>query len=89
MVTHNMLRIRKNRSFRLKKYPIVTALGLIKSLIQVKYKRLLLTCALISELPSNICTMILPVYVSSPPTGAPDVISGQLRGSSGKEYLSL
>ena len=38
------------------KYPICDALDLIKCIKQIKYQRLLLTCALFSELPSNIST---------------------------------
>ena len=54
MITQIMLRTRKIAFFRIKKIRFVTALDLIKSLIQVKYQRLLHTCAPISELPSNL-----------------------------------
>ena len=46
MVTHNMLRMHEGKEVFLKKKNIrfVTAIELIKSLIQVKSQRLLLTC---------------------------------------------
>ena len=53
-VTHNMLRTHEeNRSSQRKKIRFVSALDQIKCLEQIKYPRLLLTCAPISELPSN------------------------------------
>ena len=43
----------ENSYFRIKSIRFVTALDLIKCLKHIKYLRLLLTCAPISELPSN------------------------------------
>ena len=40
-----------------KKIKFKTTLDLIKGFKQIKYQRLILTCAPISELPSNISTM--------------------------------
>ena len=48
---------RKIDLFEEKYIRFATALDLIKFLIQIKYQRLILTCAPISELPFNISTM--------------------------------
>ena len=50
-------RMRESRSFRRKKNRFVTVLDLFECLEQVKFQRLLLTLALVSELPSYIRTM--------------------------------
>ena len=58
MVTQNMLRMRERKYvFSDTNIRFVAALDLIKGLKQIKYERLLLTCAPISELPSNISAM--------------------------------
>ena len=58
MVTHYMLRTHDEKYvFSGKNTLFVPDLELIKSLIKVKKKRLLLTCAPIYEIPSNINTM--------------------------------
>ena len=49
---------RKIGFFREKKIGYVTVLDLIKGLKQIKYHRLLLTCAFISKLLSNMSTML-------------------------------
>ena len=62
--------MKENRSFRKGKNPdFVTALDLIKCLKQVKYQRLLITCAPIgmSKLPSNISTIVC-LSISVTPT---------------------
>ena len=56
MVTKKMLHPNENRAFLFGEK--VTALDLIKCIRQIKYQRLLLTCAPISKLPSNISAMI-------------------------------
>ena len=57
MVTHIMLRTHAGKNMR-----IVTGLDLTGCLKQIKYQRLHLTCAPISELPSNIRTMGVIIY---------------------------
>ena len=55
METQNILRTHgENWSFRRTNIQFVTALDPIQCLGQIKYQRLLLKCAPISELPSNI-----------------------------------
>ena len=49
--------MKENRLFRTKNIQFVTALNQIKCLKHIRWQRLLLTCAPISELPSNIGTM--------------------------------
>ena len=49
--------MKEHRYFRIKNIQIVTAIELIESPTQVKSQRLLLTCASIYELPSNIRTL--------------------------------
>ena len=59
MVARNMLRTLKAKCvFLEKKIRFVTALDLIECLREIKKMRLLLTCTPISELPSNINTLI-------------------------------
>ena len=50
MVTQNMFSTQKHR--------FVTALAIFKRLKQIRYQKLLLTCAPISKLPSHISTML-------------------------------
>ena len=59
MVTRDMLRMRikEKKVVSGKKIRVVTVLDLIKCLKQIKWQRLLLTYAPISELPSNISTV--------------------------------
>ena len=68
MVIQNMLHTHEGKiSFRRKKPRFVTVLHLIKYLKQVKYQRLLNTCAPISELPSDTSTMFQAVEETAPP----------------------
>ena len=54
MVAHNMLRTHGGKKIR-----FVIALDLIQCLKQIRQKRLILTSAPLSELPSDISTMVL------------------------------
>ena len=74
MATQNMVRTperkeeEKNPTCDCQKQTIlslVTALDLFKCLKQIKQESLLLTCAPISELPSNISTMVVEVLFVS------------------------
>ena len=59
MVTQDMLRTYKGKNiFFAEKNRFVTALEINKCLKQIKYQRSLHTCTPLSELPSNISTMI-------------------------------
>ena len=63
MVTQNTLRTHKRKKGVFgKKIRFVTALDLIKFLERIKEQGWLLTCALISELPYNVSTMMQYVY---------------------------
>mgnify|MGYP007015800062 CR=1 FL=1 len=55
--------MKESRYFLRKNIQFVTALDLIKCLEQIKYQRLHLTCAPISELPSSIITVWLRRYL--------------------------
>ena len=55
MVTYNKLRTHEGKLvFSVKKFRFVTAFDLVKCLKYIKKQRLLLTCAPISESPSDI-----------------------------------
>ena len=61
MVTRNMLCTHGGKVvFSVKKPQFVTALDLITCLKQIKKQKLLLTCAPLSKLPSDISTMPTP-----------------------------
>ena len=72
MVTNYMLRTHDGKKvFSGKNTRFVPALEKIKSLIQVKYQRLIRTCAPIYEIPSYINTMLLHEFVTECPSLSP------------------